>query len=122
MTRQQILTALSELSDEVRGYVSDLKKDMYNLGMSIDASQSSVHRTFFNRCDLFLDRTFRDYQAVARGMDDTNKWEEYPWFTDSALEKHRQDLSLLADSYRELKRHFGSPSSPRPRPKPPVQW
>lgn len=122
MTRQQILTVLTELGDEIRGYVRDLKKDLHNLGMDITGSQSSVHRTFFNRCDLFLNRLFRDYQAVSRNMDDTNRGEEFPWFTDSALEAHRRDLSLLSKSYGELKRQFPAPSSPRPRRKPPVQW
>ena len=122
MTRQQILTTLSELGDEVRAYVRDLKKDLYNLGMDIIGSQSSVHRTFFYRCDRFLDRIFRDYQAVSRNMDDTNRGEEFPWFTDSALEAHRRDFSRLSDSYQELKRQFPAPSSPRPRRKPPVQW
>lgn len=122
MTRQQILSTLTELGDEVRGYISDLKKDMYNLGMDTTGSQSSVHRTFFNSCDLFLNRLFRDYQAVSRNMDDTNRGEEFPWFTDRALEAHRLDLSRLSESYRKLKKQFVAPQTPRPRRKPLVQW
>lgn len=122
MTRQQILTTLTELGDEVRAYVRDLKKDMDNLGMDITGSQSSVHRTFFNFCDLFINRLSRDYRAVLRNMDDTNRGEEFPWFTDSALEAHRRELSRLSESYRRLKKQFPAPKVPIPRRKPPVQW